>query len=204
MLGFSYPMPARSICGVGATELPAWLAGKQGKCSDMSARAGKRGGRGGLLAGALALIAWWGLLAGLWMLLVDTVSTAEVLCAAAAAAVGVLVTRLVYDSGIATLRPAGGLPVALARQLVRVPADLWLLAVALSRALVGRRRPGRFHELALELPVDERGNGRRAAIELVGSLAPNTIVLGVDERRVVVHQLLARRAARERVAEVGS
>jgi hypothetical protein len=76
--------------------------------------------------------------------------------------------------------------------------------VALSRALAGRRRQGRFHELALELPVDERGNGRRAAIELVGSLAPNTIVLGVDDRRVIVHQLLARHGERDSVVEVGS
>lgn len=102
------------------------------------------------------------------------------------------------------MRPVGGVPLALARQLARVPADLWLLALALARALAGRRRPGRFHELALRLPVDERGNGRRAAIELVGSLAPNTIVLGVDERWVVVHQLLARSDERESVAEVGS
>jgi multisubunit Na+/H+ antiporter MnhE subunit len=151
------------------------------------------------------LLAWWALLAGAWMLLVDTVSTAEVLCAAAAALSGVLVTRLVFDSGVGKVRPAGSLALALARQLTRVPADLWLLAVALTRALAGRRRrPGRFHELALELPVDERGNGRRAGIELVGSLAPNTIVLGVDERRIVVHQLLARHSGRESVVEVGS
>lgn len=157
-----------------------------------------------LLAGGLVLTGWWALLGGMWMLLVDTVSTAEVLCAVAAALAGVLVTRLVFDSGIASMRPAGNLPVAVAKQLARVPVDLWLLAVALARALAGRRRPGRFYEMALELPVDERGNGRRAAIELVGSLAPNTIVLGVDEQRVIVHQLLARHSERESVVEIGS
>lgn len=157
-----------------------------------------------LLAGGLALIVWWALLGGVWMLLVDTVSAAEVLGAVAAALAGALATRLVFDSGVAAIRPAGNLPLAMAKQLARVPADLWLLTVALARALAGRRRPGRFYELALELPVDERGNGRRAAIELVGSLAPNTIVLGVDERRVIVHQLLARHSERESVVEVGS
>ncbi len=126
------------------------------------------------------LVAWWALLGGAWMLLVDTVSTVEALCAVVAALLGVLATRLVFSSGVGGTRPAGRLAVALARQLARVPADLWLLVLALSRALGGHRRPGRFHELALELPVDERGNGRRAEIELVGSLAPNTIVLGVD------------------------
>ncbi|HEY2140944.1 MAG TPA: Na+/H+ antiporter subunit E [Solirubrobacteraceae bacterium] len=156
------------------------------------------------LVGVLMVIGWWGLLGGMWMLLVDTVSTAEVLCAIAAALAGVLVTRLVFDSGIASMRPAGSLPRALAKQLVRVPADLWLLAVALARALAGRPRPGRFYELAIELPVSARGNGQRAAIELLGSLAPNTIVLGVDEQRVIVHQLLARHPERESVVEVGS
>ncbi|MGH2865077.1 MAG: Na+/H+ antiporter subunit E [Solirubrobacteraceae bacterium] len=167
----------------------------------MSARVNKQRR---LLAGALVLIGWWGLLGGVWMLLVDTVSTVEVLCAVAAALAGVLATRLVFDSGAASMRPAGRLPVALAKQLVRVPADIWLLAVALARALAGNRRPGRFYELALELPVSEQGNGRRAAIELLGSLAPNTIVLGVDEQRVIVHQLLARHCERESVVEVGS
>jgi hypothetical protein len=138
------------------------------------------------------------------MLLVDTVSTAELLSAAAAALLAVFVTRLVFHSGVAGMRPVGSLVVALGRQLARVPADIGLLMLALGRALAGRRRPGRFHELALELPLDERGNGRRAEIELFGSLAPNTIVLGVDEQRVIVHQLLARHRERESVVEVGS
>lgn len=155
-----------------------------------------------LLAGGLLM--WWALLGGAWMLLVDTVSTAEVVCAIAAALTAVLATGLVLGSGEQNMRPADGMLIALARQLARVPADLWLLWVALSRALRGRRRPGRFHELALRLPVNDRDNGRRAAIELFGSLAPNTIVLGVDEQRVVVHQLLARHEERENVVEVGS
>ncbi len=167
----------------------------------MTARADKRRGR---LVLAAALIVWWALLGGVWMLLVDTVSTAEVLSAVAASLLAALATGLVFGGGIDSMRPAASLLVGLARQLARVPADLWLLALALGRARAGRRRAGRFHELALELPPSERGNGRRAAIELIGSLAPNTIVLGVDERRVIVHQLLARHAERESVVEIGS
>jgi hypothetical protein len=166
----------------------------------MNERANKRR----WLVGAVVLVAWWGLLGGLWMLLVDTVSTAEVLSAAAAALAGAFVTWLMFDRGEARVRPAASLPIALVRQLARVPADLWLLALALWRALGGRRRPGRFHELALQLPVSEGGDGRRAAIELIGSFAPNTIVLGVDEQRVIVHQLLARHEERESVVEIGS
>ena len=157
-----------------------------------------------LLVGGVVVLAWWALMGGAWMLLVDTVSTAEVLCAVAAALVGVLVTRLVFASEIADMRPTVSLVTALVRQLTRVPVDLWLLAVTLVRALAGRRQAGRFHELALELAVDEKSNGRRAGIELVGSLAPNTIVLGVDEHRVIVHQLVARHSERTSVGEIGS
>lgn len=167
----------------------------------MNARANRRRRR---LIGAVVLVVWWGLLGGVWMLLVDTVSIAEAASAVTAALIGVFITWLVFASDIGSMLPARGVLVALARQLARVPVDLWLLAVALRRALAGRRRQGRFHELALELPMDERANGRRAAIELVGSLAPNTIVLGVDEQRVVVHQLLARHREREDVVEVGA
>jgi hypothetical protein len=156
------------------------------------------------MGGAVVVLAWWALLGGAWMLLVDTVSTAEVACAVVAALAGVVATRLVFGSGIAGMRPTVSLCSALARQSARVPVDLWLLAVALARTLAGRRRPGRFHELALELAVNEQGNGRRAGIELVGSLAPNTIVLGVDEHRVVVHQLVARHGERSSVGEIGS
>ncbi len=48
------------------------------------------------------------------------------------------------------------------------------------------------------------GDARRAGIELAGSLAPNTIVLGVDEQQVVVHQLAARHGERASVVEIGS
>lgn len=167
----------------------------------MKGQANKRGRR---LTGAAVLVAWWGVLGGLWMLLVDTVSTAEVLCAVVVAIAGTLTTRLVFASGTARMRPTGSLLATLVRQLARVPGDLWLLTVVLARTLAGRRRPGRFHELSLELPLSAAGNARRAGIELIGSLAPNTIVLGVDEHEVVVHQLAARHGERASVVEVGS
>lgn len=156
------------------------------------------------LVGAVALITWWLLLGGAWMLLVDTASTAEVAAAVLASLVGVLATRLAIASGIADMHPGLGLLVAPVRQLSRVPHDLWLLARELARTLAGNRRTGRFHEIALEIPLDPAGHARRAGIELFGSLAPNTIVLGVDERRVIVHQLAARHDERMSLREIGS
>ncbi len=186
----------------------------------MAARIDKGRQRRRSAGGALVLVVWCALLGGLWMLLVDTVSVAELVGAAVAALLGVLAGYLAFAEQLAPLRPT---PTAIAwfgRQLMRVPADLWLLAVALARALLGRgpagggrigdragggrRRPGRFHEVAVELPVDPSGNTRRAGIELFGSLAPNTIVLGVDERRAIVHQLVARHQERDRLREIGS
>lgn len=149
-------------------------------------------------------VGWSALLGGMWLLLVDTASSVEAACGAAAALTGALVTRLVFASGIAAMRHPGGLSIALARQIARVPADMWLLVVALVRTLAGRRPRGRFHEVAIELPLDAHGNGRRASIELIGSLSPNTIVLGVDERRVIVHQLSARQSERESVVRIGT
>ncbi|MHB1468242.1 MAG: Na+/H+ antiporter subunit E [Solirubrobacteraceae bacterium] len=143
------------------------------------------------------LLLWVGLLAA-WFLLVDTSSIAELLAGAASAAVAAALTVLAREEGL--FEPALWIGIGfLARALIRVPADLALLARQLLRALAGRQSRGRLHEIELELPDSSRGDARRAAIELIGSIAPNTIVLGVDDRHVVVHQLVARRAERERL-----
>jgi multisubunit Na+/H+ antiporter MnhE subunit len=153
---------------------------------------------------ALSLLSWWVLLAALWMLIVDTISLAEVIGAAVAALAAVLLTRLASEVERPAVRFGLGTARRTARQALRVPADLLLLFRELPFALVGKHRAGRFHEIELELPLDARGNARRAATELFGSLAPNTIVLGVDERRVIVHQLVARHRQRTSVGEIGS
>ncbi|HEX3512197.1 MAG TPA: hypothetical protein VHT27_13985 [Solirubrobacteraceae bacterium] len=144
------------------------------------------------------------LFVGVWLLLVDTSSTAEWVGALIAAAIAVVAAALVYDSGTARLRFGLRSARGLFAQLARVPVDVWLLVRELARAIAGTHTQGRFHELALELPMSPRGNARRATIELVGSLAPNTIVLGVDERHVVVHQLVARHEERAGVGEIGA
>jgi multisubunit Na+/H+ antiporter MnhE subunit len=183
----------------------AWPPDERGShIASMGASVDKQTRRRRHAGGMLLLPAWWMLLGGLWMLLVDTLSTAEVLCAVAVGLAGMLVTRLAFESEIARMRPVGGLAAVLVRQLLRVPGDLLLLARELIWALAGRRRAGRFHDIAIEIPLDRSGSGRRAAIELFGSLAPNTIVLGVDERRVAAHQLVARHEERSSLREIGS
>lgn len=149
-----------------------------------------------------ALPIYLAVLWGMWMLLVDTVSVAELAACAAAAAIGTLAAVLVKHEGIAELSEHRVFLTALPKQLVRVPVDLLLLVRELGRALVGRHPTGRFHELPFEGSDDPRENARRAAVELWGSLAPNTIVLGVDEEKIVVHQLAAHASDRTAVREM--
>jgi len=133
----------------------------------------------------------WLLAAATWMLLVDTSSVPEFVAGAAAASVAAIAARLVWAQHLVRLHGGTGLIATLPRQLARVPIDLWLLVRELARALAGVHRPGRFHALPFDGGRGPQGDSRRAALELVGSLAPNTIVLGVDEHRAIVHQLVA-------------
>jgi multisubunit Na+/H+ antiporter MnhE subunit len=147
-------------------------------------------------------LAWWAVLAGLWMALVDTRSTAEFAAGAGVSLAGLLLTVAVSRQHVADMHLQLRLLAALPGQLARVPVDLWLLARELARALSGRRAPSRFHSLPFAGGEGPRANGRRAAIQLIGSIAPNTIVLGVDDRQVVVHQLAARASERRRIEEM--
>jgi multisubunit Na+/H+ antiporter MnhE subunit len=149
-----------------------------------------------------AWLAWWMLLAGTWMLLVDTRSVAEFAAGGGVSLLALLLTWLVARQHVADMRLRGSLLWHLSRQALGVPFDLWLLARELAKALSGRHPGGRFYSLPFEGDADPAANGRRAAIDLIGSLAPNTLVLGADERQVVVHQLAAHAPARRRIEEM--
>jgi hypothetical protein len=77
--------------------------------------------------------------------------------------------------------------------VVKIPVDIGLLCwqavvqLAAPKPARGLFRAGRF-EAVDDSPID---TGRRALSEWVGSLSPNTIVVGVDpdRRLVLVHQL---------------
>jgi multisubunit Na+/H+ antiporter MnhE subunit len=141
-----------------------------------------------------AWLIWWVLLAALWLALVDTVVAPELVVGAVAAAIaatGAVIVRgqrqLLLRPRLAFVRYAGG-------PLRRTVTDLVPLARALWRRGVRRRdERGAVTELPYAAVAVERDAAtHRVFTQALGSLAPNTLVVGVDaDRRVLlVHQLV--------------
>jgi multisubunit Na+/H+ antiporter MnhE subunit len=132
-------------------------------------------------------LAWWILLSALYLLLSDSVAPQELAVGAAAAAIGATGAVLVRQQRRLRLRPRLRHFRAAPGALLRSFTDLAPLAVKLVRG-----RGGELVEVPFETGGDEREAAtRRAFTEAIGSLAPATIVVEVDERRgvTVEHRL---------------
>jgi hypothetical protein len=140
-----------------------------------------------------AWLIWFGLLAALYLLLVDTVVAPELVVGAVAAAVGATGAVLVRSQRRLTLRPRPRHLKAAGRPLLRLFGDLPRLArVLVTRGILRRPERGRlvatrFTALA-DTPEDAT---ERAFAEALGSLAPGEIVVAVDRERglLVTHRL---------------
>jgi hypothetical protein len=113
---------------------------------------------------------WWIALAALYVLLAWSLSPPELAVAAIAATVGTIAAAL---TGARVALPVR----RVARQLPGLFTDL----VPLARALAARRG-GRFERVPLE-------DASEAVAEAVGSLAPASIVVRIDQDSVLVHRL---------------
>jgi hypothetical protein len=130
----------------------------------------------------------WVAMAAIWLLLVDLTAIPELATGAAVAIIATVGSELVRRQGLIHARPvAQGLARAW-KPVARAPADFGLVCVA-----IATRRRGRLRAL----PFRHGGagpaeHGRRAMAESLGSFAPNTIILGVDETRdlIFAHQLV--------------
>jgi hypothetical protein len=134
-------------------------------------------------------LAWWILLAALYGLLADSATAQELAVGAASAAVGATGAVLVRRQRRLLLKPRARWLRSAWKPLLGVFSDL----VPLVRALPARRGAG-FTEIPFERGADEREDAAsRALTEALGSLAPNTIVVALDERRGVAltHRLRA-------------
>ena len=143
------------------------------------------------MAGILSL----GLLigGGFYFLLIDTASLPELYALAGVAVACAVAFALAREQRFAEARLVPGWLFSGWRVIVKIPLDIALLCwealvqLVSPRSVRGEFRATRFRAVK-ETPEDA---GRRAISEWLGSLSPNTIVIGVDPERgaVLVHQL---------------
>ena len=137
--------------------------------------------------------AWYVSLTLLWLAFVDTFAPAEVALGLLAAAVAATAAELVRSQELVRFR----LEARWLRDLHRLPwqvlRDCWVLALALWRHCTGHPVRGGFRVVPFPSEVDDaRSAGRRALVTAVVSVAPNTLVVGVEggEGEMLVHQLV--------------
>jgi hypothetical protein len=148
---------------------------------------GPRGG-GGRRGELRAWLAWWVLLTGLYVALVDSRRLEELVAAVVVGALGATAAVMVRQGREVVLRPRRADVVAELRHVLSWPRDLALLAGALVR-----RPSGEVVETPFAATGDDpRDAGRRALAVGARSVAPNTVVLAVDEERgvLVIHRLV--------------
>jgi hypothetical protein len=149
------------------------------------------------------LLAGFSFAGGIYLLLIDTTSLPELYTGAAITLLAVLAIAAAREQGFAEASIAARWLLRAWRPVARVPLDVALVSLAALAQLVRpSRRRGRF--VAIPFATEEaagsgerahaRNTGRRALAEMLGSLAPNTIVLGVDTSRrlILAHQLSPR------------
>jgi multisubunit Na+/H+ antiporter MnhE subunit len=142
---------------------------------------------------AVAWLAWWVVLAALYLLLVDNTVLPELITGAVVAAVGATGAVLVRGQRRILLRPQPRWLLDAWRPLLGLLTDLVPLArVLVTRGILRRPAPSGL----VELPYAHTGDdptaaAHRAFTQALGSLAPNTLVVDIDEERGVLlaHQL---------------
>lgn len=141
---------------------------------------------------AVAMATWVGL-AAVWMLLVDNESLSELLTGAGVVCIATIGSELVRHQRIAQIRLHPVWVLRLWKPVARVPLDVGIVTWELLHQIFERKRArGRIRAMRFRAVGEDAGsNARRALAEAAGSLAPNTIVIGIDERRklILVHQL---------------
>lgn len=137
---------------------------------------------------ARAWLIWFVLLYALYLLLADNAVLPELLTGVVAAAIGATGTVLVRSQRTRLLKPRVRMLKGAGRPVLGIFGDL----VPLTRVLVTHgvlRRPpaGRIEERPFTALSDSGEDAaERALAEALGSLAPNSIVVGLDRERGVL------------------
>jgi hypothetical protein len=149
---------------------------------------------GRVLRRTVAWLSAWVLAGALYLLLIDTTSLPELIVGAGAAALAATGFELAREQ-----HTVGGLRARLRwmgrlyRPLLKVPSDVAVVSLVAFRQLI---RPAEVNGAFRAVPFHcgsehDVETGRRALAEAFGSLAPNTIIVGVDAERDLIlgHQL---------------
>jgi lysylphosphatidylglycerol synthetase-like protein (DUF2156 family) len=128
-----------------------------------------------------------------YLLLVDTTSSPELYVLAATAILAAIALSVSREQKLVEALIKPGWLLGTWRVLVKIPPNIAVLFWEAGAQLVTPRRTrGAFRAVPFRAAeATPEDTGRRALTEWLGSLAPNTIVVGVDaERRLLlVHQL---------------
>jgi hypothetical protein len=128
-----------------------------------------------------------------YLLLIDTVSLPELYAGLGATGLAAAAYELSREQGLAEAFLAPAWLARAWRVLVRVPTHIALVCFEAVRQPFARApRRGSFRVVGFGACGEDAADaGRRALAEALGSLAPNTIVVGLDTERklLLVHQL---------------
>lgn len=130
---------------------------------------------------------------GFYFLLIDTASLPELYVLAGVAVGCAVAFALAREQGFIESRVDPRWLVGGWRVVLKIPLDIAILCgAAIAQLFAPRKVRGTFRAAPFgatdETPAD---TGKRAVTEWVGSISPNTFVVGVDPERglVLVHQL---------------
>ena len=130
----------------------------------------------------------------LWMVLDDTTALPELVDGAVAAAIGASAATLALARAPVRFAARAAWARRWWRPPARLIADLPSLARILLRAVAGGdRHPGRLRTLHFGVEADPEARAAQVALASVaGSVAPNTIVVAIDEadQTLIVHELV--------------
>jgi hypothetical protein len=130
--------------------------------------------------------------AGFYLLLIDTVMAPELYAMAGVVLLAAIGFAASLAQGFAEARVQGSWLLRAYRPVLQIPIQMSLVVYELAAQLRRPRRTrGRFRAIPFAGGHTELDIGRRGLSEILGSLAPNTIVIGVDTERqfLLVHQL---------------
>jgi hypothetical protein len=133
------------------------------------------------------------LAAAFYMVLIDTVDLPELYAAIAAVLLGGGAWNAARHQGVAEARLSWRWLARAPRVLAGVPQQIvWVSWEAVVQLVRPRARRGAFRAVGFRAGGDGAEDvGRRALAEGLGSVAPNTIVIGIDPESdlLLVHQL---------------